>query len=133
MTRFAAISVLSLAALAGCLRDETISGFVPENAVWTLTEGPGLPAGATIAFPQPGQVTGQAPCNRYTAVQSAPYPWIDIKLGAVTKMACPALDQEADYFAALSAATLVEVVGDVLILSDAENQPLLTFTRQPPV
>jgi len=109
-----------LFALAACLKDETISGYADPAAIYRLTELNGRPftARATIGFAEPGTVAGEAACNRYSANQAAPYPWISIGPIAATKRACPDLAQEAAFFAALASATLAEVAGDTLILSD---------------
>jgi len=112
--------------LAGCAQDETISGFAGVGSEWRYQ---GSSAGVvTLAFPEQGQVTGQGPCNRYFAAQTAPYPWFELGPVGSTKMACPELQAEAAYFTNLQAMTLAEVSGDVLILSnDAGDQ--MVFDR----
>ena len=116
--------MLTLAA-AACRKDETISGFVPEGAVWQLEaiNGADFAANATLAFPEPGKITGDAPCNSYFASQSAPYPWIAIDDIGSTRRACPALPAEQEFLSSLAKMTLAEVAGDVLVLSnDAGNE-----------
>ncbi|MEM6276623.1 MAG: META domain-containing protein [Pseudomonadota bacterium] len=112
-------SLLLFLGLAACAGDETISAFSPEGTVWTLSEldGAAFPENATVAFPAEGEVVGEGPCNRFTASQAVPYPWIDIGPIASTKRACPDLAAEGAFFAALSAVTLAEVSGPVLILT----------------
>ena len=119
---------LLMAALTGCEKDESLRAFVPEGSVWRLTElaGAPFPARATLAFPEPGAITGQAPCNTYGANQSAPYPWFEAGPIQATKMACDALTLEQEFFTALRTATFAEISGDTLILSD-DSGALLVF------
>ncbi|MEM9710477.1 MAG: META domain-containing protein [Pseudomonadota bacterium] len=103
-----------------CAPDETVSGYAEPDAVYGLETLGGEAVGyeAHIAFPEKGRVQGAGPCNIFSASQSVPYPWIEIGPIAATKRACPDLAGEAAFFAALEAAELVEVAGDVLILTD---------------
>ncbi|MGV6811145.1 MAG: META domain-containing protein, partial [Brevirhabdus sp.] len=103
--------ILLTSLLAACGPDETISGYVGTDTVWTLQEldGTPFPHRATLSFPEEGKIAGQAPCNRYFGAQTAPYPWFKVDGVGSTKMACPALDQEQVFFTALSAMTLAEV------------------------
>ena len=91
----------------------------------SLIDGTVFDARATLVFPAPGQVAGEAPCNRFSGNQSAPYPWFDLGPLAVTRRACPELTAEAAYFAALDRMTLVEVTGQTLILSTPEGGEML--------
>lgn len=113
--------ILTLGALLNsCQKDETISGYaVPGAMYWVQTIG-GEPfaARANITFPQPGQITGEAPCNQYEAKQTLPYPWFNIEALAATKRACPDLGLEAEFFKSLASMTLVEVSGSILLLSN---------------
>lgn len=111
------VIALSLA-LIGCT-DETVSGYADRSAVYVLTDIDGVPfeARATITFPEPGQASGQGPCNAWSASQSAPYPWIELGPIAATKRACADLAEEQRFFDALQSATLAEINGRVLILS----------------
>ena len=109
--------------LPACQGDETVSGYAEADAVYVLREldGAAFPARATISFPAEGQVAGEGPCNSYSARQTVPYPWIKIEAIVATKRGCADLGAEAAFFAGLRSATLVEVAGDVLILSDDEG------------
>ncbi|MEM1375560.1 MAG: META domain-containing protein [Pseudomonadota bacterium] len=113
-----------LVGLAACAGDETISAFSPEGTVWALSELDGAPftARATLSFPAEGEVVGVGPCNRFSAAQSVPYPWIEIGPIAATKRACADLAAEGAFFAALSAVSLAEVSGPVLILTGAGHE-----------
>lgn len=120
------LCALPFALALGLCPDETISGYSDTSVTWRLTELDGTPftAPATVAFPEEGEVTGKGPCNAFTAAQTLPYPWIAIEGIAATRRACPDLDAETAYFAALEAMTLVEVGGDVLILSTTEGRQM---------
>lgn len=122
-----AFAILTILALTACKKDESISAFVAPDSVWTLTtlDGQVFAARATITFPSPGEIAGQAPCNSYSSSQSAPYPWFEIGPVAATKMACAEGQQERAFFAALSKAAFAEVSGDTLILSDEAGAEML--------
>ncbi len=123
MTRLAMFSLLSI---LGCA-DETVSGFADPDAVYRLQsiDGAEFSARATIRFPEEGKVSGDAPCNRYSATQSVPYPWFDPGPILATKRACPALAEESVFFAALGEMTLAEVQGEVLILSNDAGREMV--------
>ena len=123
--------VLPLSMFSACAADESISKFVDPTAQYHLVELDGEPftAMATIAFPEAGQVIGQAPCNRYFATQTVPYPWFGLDGIGATEMACADLPAEAAYFAALADMTLAEVVGDTLILSNPTGRQLVFQAR----
>lgn len=118
--------------LAACLKDETISGYVDQNATFALMEMNGLPfdGRATVSFPEHGVVAGNAPCNSYSAEQSAPLPWF--KLGPIrsTRMACPDLQMESAFFAALSRMTLIEALGNVVILRNDDGEEMVFRSDQ---
>ncbi|MEM1233348.1 MAG: META domain-containing protein [Pseudomonadota bacterium] len=110
--------------MAACAGDETISAFSPAGTVWHLSEldGAAFAARATVTFPAEGEVAGEGPCNRFTAAQAVPYPWIEIGPIAATRRACPDLAAEGAFFAALSAVSVAEVSGPVLILSGERHE-----------
>ena len=105
--------------ILGCA-DETISGYADPTAVYRLAEIDGSSFGprATIGFGIAGKAAGVAPCNAWSADQSAPYPWFEIGPVAATRRACPDLEAEVRFFQALNQMTLAEVQGDLLILSN---------------
>jgi heat shock protein HslJ len=117
--------------MTACKADETISGYVPSNAVWELVDMNGVAPKSTVTltFPEKGKIAGRAPCNRYFGTQTKPLPWFGTGPIASTKMACPNLDEETQYFQTLEKSTLAEIIDTTLILSDGTG-PLLTFTRQ---
>ncbi len=126
-----ALAPLLAPLLLGCAADQGLSAFVDPASTWRLEtlNGTPFPAPATIAFPAPGRVTGRAPCNGYSARQGAPYPWLEITALTSIKMACPQLAQENAFFAALSRATISEVAGGTLILSNEDGLEMV-FKRQ---
>lgn len=131
MTHRAAIVIASFAALLGCAQDESIAKFANPGSAYTLVSvnGTPFPALATIAFPTPGQVTGQAPCNRYFARQTVPYPWFGLEDIGATRMACADLEQETAFFEVLGAATLAEISGPSLILSNTAGLSMVFEAR----
>jgi heat shock protein HslJ len=121
----------ALLLLPACRADETLSGYGAAGQVWELRQLDGIPfsATATITFPEAGQIAGQAPCNRYSGQQSAPYPWFEVRGVAATRMACPDLALESAFFEALAAMTLSEISGPVMILSNTEGREMLFRAR----
>lgn len=113
---------LTMLALVGfipaCQADETVTGYGAADATWALVEQNGTPftARATLNFGEDGQVSGMAPCNRFSTTNTVPYPWFDAGPIVATKMACPDLASETAFFETLRAMTLAEVLGDTLIL-----------------
>lgn len=124
------LALLIPLALIGCKSDETISGYADTGAVWTLTELDGKPfaAKATISFPAEGKVTGKAPCNTYASSQTKPMPWFELGPVMSTKMACPDLAAEQQFFSGLGAMTLAEVQGNTLILSNDAGREMVFRT-----
>ena len=134
MRKLLALLIIALAAfifVKASGKDETISGYATPGVTWTLTElgGAPFPARATLTFPEQGQIAGKAPCNSYSATQSAPYPWFEVGPVAATKRACPDLPAEAAFFDALARVTLAEVAGEVLILSTEDGFEMVFQAR----
>jgi len=109
--------------LNGCQGDETVRAYGAADKQWRLVDlnDTAFSASATLTFPETGRVTGQGPCNGFSATMTVPYPWFELGPIAATQRACPELDAETVYFSALSAATLSEVLGDTMILSNTEG------------
>ena len=78
------------------------------------------------------RVSGQSPCNRYfgSVVQSNTGS-NSIQLGplASTKMACPHLPAEHNYFQNLQRVSMVTVVPDGLVLTTSDNTKLIFQDR----
>lgn len=113
--------------LLGYCKDETVSGHGAQAAVWELVTIDGTPvtARATLTFPEEGVIAGEAPCNRYSAQQTVPYPWFRAERIISTRRACPELDAETRFLGALAEMTLVEVAGDTLVLSNDAGREML--------
>jgi heat shock protein HslJ len=111
--------------LSFCQGDQSVSGYAP--GVWELVEMDGVTfaGAATLDLTQDGHLTGQAPCNNYSATQSAPYPWFDAGPIIATRRACPELDLETGFFAALADMTLAEVSGPLLLLNNTDGRAML--------
>lgn len=120
------ISLIGLG-LAACRGDETIAAYGAADIIWYLAEMDGLPfnAAASLQFPESGVISGSAPCNSYSAVQDAPYPWFDAQKLSVTRMTCDDLAAEGRFFQALQTMTLSEVSGGTLILSNDAGRELV--------
>lgn len=122
MLRF--LFIASIVALSGC-RDESVAAYGAGDAIWTLhsIDGQRAPANVTLSFPETGRIAGQAPCNSYSGKLDAPYPWFEVTDLTATRIACPNLEAEGTYFAALMTMTQSEVSGHVLILrNDAGHE-----------
>lgn len=96
-----------VAAISACQADETVSAYGPADVTWQLSTLNGSPfeQRAEISFAEGGQITGHAPCNRFTATSTVPYPWFETGPIAATKMACPDLEAETAFLNALSKMT----------------------------
>lgn len=124
------LAVMALSVLGYC-KDETVTGHGGADTVWQAQsiDGVAFAARATLHFPAEGELAGEAPCNRYSGRQSAPYPWFAAEDVAATRRACPDLAAEAQYLAALREMTLVEVMGDILILSNDAGREMVFHAR----
>lgn len=124
-------SLTIVLALSACA-DESVSGYADRDANYQLVEIDGMPfnASASIAFPEPGRAQGTAPCNQWSATQTAPYPWISLGPITATRRGCPDLDSEQLFFAALAEMTLAEIQGDTLILSTSDGREMI-FRAEP--
>ncbi len=112
------LAICLILTLSACQQDETVTGYAPGEWQVAMLEGEAVSVPITLTLSTRGEVSGQAPCNRYSANQTAPYPWLEIGPIAVTRMACPELALESRYLAALARMTLAEVAGPVLIFSN---------------
>ncbi|MEB8387893.1 META domain-containing protein [Rhodobacteraceae bacterium KMM 6894] len=115
------------AALPACSSDETLTAYGAADTEWRLIQidGNDFQATASIRFSPAGAVTGQAPCNRFNAVQTAPYPWFALDKVAITRRACPDLAQENAFMTALEQMTLAETAPGTLLLSNEAGREML--------
>ena len=118
MTRLFLLPFLMI--VAACRADETLVAYGADGVTWSLEAINDVPfeAIATIQFLVNGTVTGRAPCNQFSAEQTAPYPWLDLSPILSTKRACPDLKAEAAFFGSLEQMTFVEISGPVMVLSN---------------
>lgn len=83
-------------------------------------------------FGSDGTVAGNGGCNTFNGPYTVDGSAIAIGPLMSTKMACPTLDQESAYLAALQAATTYAISGDKLELRDAEGALQVSFTATAP-
>ncbi len=107
--------------------DETVAGYMENGTVWRLAEMDGAPVDpdVTVEFARGGGVSGNAPCNAFSATQTAPYPWFELSQILSTRRACPDLKIEARFFEQLGAMSLSELSGSVLLLSNDAGDVLV--------
>ncbi len=76
---------------------------------------------STLTFESSQRVAGRAACNRYFGSLELLNEGVRIRVGGMTRMACPpaVLDQEHRFLAALAAVTTYRRDGDKLLLMDA--------------
>lgn len=112
-----------LLSLSACREDETVRAYGGADRIWELKElnGAPFPATATLTFPKEDEIAGNGPCNHYFGAMQAPYPWFEAGPIGSTRRACPDLAAETTFLNALEAATLSEVAGDILILSNTDG------------
>lgn len=117
--------------LAACTGDETLRAYGAADRDWQLQSIDGAPfaARAVLRFPEKGVLMGEAPCNRFSGQQEAPYPWFEARRVVTTKRACPDLALESAFLTALQSMTLAEVSGDVLVLSTPDGREMV-FSAQ---
>jgi len=120
-------TAIALVMLTACRNDETVRAYGGAERIWTLKELNNVPfqATATLTFPKAGEIAGSGPCNAYFGAMSEPYPWFKAGPIGSTRMACPDLSAETVFLKALEAATLSEVAGDTLILSNTSGLVML--------
>lgn len=125
LTAMSLLAALSI--LPACRADEASRGYSGGDETWVLQEidGKGFAARATLTFPETGRVAGQAPCNRYFGAMTAPYPEFDASKIAATRRACPDLEAEQTFIAALSEMTLSAISDDRLILSNDAGRNMM--------
>ena len=118
MVRYAALLVTA-SLLMACAPDEPTPAAADRDTIYQLIsiDGAPVPYNASIQFAEAGRISGQAPCNRYSAAQTSTLPAINIEAIAATRMACPALALETLFFDSLQVVTTAEWVGDKLVLT----------------
>ncbi|MDR6309825.1 META domain-containing protein [Pacificitalea manganoxidans] len=120
--RLAAAAIMVLAGSAISVQAEkTLSEFAGNQSEWVLVAIDGAPApdGVTLTFPVPNRISGQGPCNSYSAQIVAPFPWFSLAGITATRMVCPALEAEQRYFSILEHMSAVELNGASMTLTGA--------------
>ncbi len=120
-------ALLMITTLIGCNNDETLSGYIGDFSKFQLVtiDGRSFGASAILDLSETGKVSGSAPCNSYSAIQTAPYPWFDVGPILTTRKACPDLEEETAFLNALATVTLAEVSARTLLLSNTDGLELL--------
>lgn len=129
------IAALAVLLLAACVltpgptpggEPPSITDLAPDFSKmdWQLTEVDGKPApySATLNLGEPGQISGQAPCNRYFGPVT--HKGNSFKVGALaaTEMACLHMQGEAEFFTLIAAMEKAERMPGMLTLSGGGHQ-----------
>lgn len=120
------LAAAMLLVLAACQSSEEAT-MISEDMLageWKLTQlnGADFDAPATIDFSEPGRVAGQAPCNRWTAGRTGTLPELGIEQAVVTRRACPDLEQEGRFLAALSEVRAAAIEDGRLVLTGKDTR-----------
>ncbi|MEM8789917.1 MAG: META domain-containing protein [Pseudomonadota bacterium] len=127
--------LLAMGLAAGCSAlPDTVGQAAPSDTLWTLKDLNGAPAGfsASLRFGSGGSVSGTAPCNSFSARQTAPLPWFEIADLTATQRGCPLARDEAAFFQALRAMDFAEVADNSLLLSNDQGQTLFFQAAEGP-
>lgn len=89
-------------------------------------------AEVTAVFGGGGSVAGSGGCNTYNGPYTVDGATIAIGPLVATRMACPTLDQETAFFAALEASTTFAISGDTLELRDDAGALQVSFAAAAP-
>ncbi len=130
--KYVTLALSSFVALSACLEDETLTAYGAADRLWSLVslDEQTFSATASIRFDTSGAVTGMAPCNNFTATQTAPYPWFVLTPISSTRRACSDLGLERDFLSALADMSLAEVSGNTLVLSNDAGRVLVFTTAE---
>ncbi len=133
MRRLAWLAVALAAACAPAVPPEPEVGagnWLLPGTTWRLVELDGAPfaARATATLTPDGRVVGEAPCNAFRAEWTGRWPDIRFTPAAATRRACPDLEAEAAFFAALAATSRASLGENGLTLS-GEGGRSLRFVR----
>ncbi|MEM1363884.1 MAG: META domain-containing protein [Pseudomonadota bacterium] len=115
----------SLAFGLGVILGGATSASAEEAQTWVLTSlnGSSPDVEVTLTLGSDGTVSGNSGCNRYTGRNNAELPQLALGPMASTRMACPELELEATFLAALMKATeAIEKDGQLVITGDESTQ-----------
>lgn len=126
------IAFLTLAAMAQCQPDETLTGHGAAGRTWILQERGDDPVDlrTELRFSRRGVMEGRGPCNPFRARVSVPYPWFALEEFESGQQACPDRDAEEEVIVALKSVTLVEIAGDTMLLTNDDATLLLRFKAE---
>ena len=124
-------ALLSLPTLAAAA-DQAGPLLMPQ--VWQVVLVDGKEPGwtATLNLSEPGQLFGQAPCNRYSAPLTQEGRSFRLGNLAATRMACPPgiMKIEQDFFDMLGAVRKARLEASTLVLIDAAGKELARLSRR---
>ena len=127
---------LAVVALAGCIvagnrtiPNETLTRYGGAG-VWRLVESNGqeVSIDLRVGFPHGNIIWMEGPCNSFSGLVGAPYPWFSVTDLKQTGRRCALLDAERAYMAQIDSMTQSEVSGNVLLLSNELGQQM-SFDR----
>lgn len=122
------LPLIGLMALVACDPSETLTKYGGAAYAWRLVEvdGATVTFANEIAFGPHGSVNGVGPCSRFTARQTAPYPWFELReIDAFSEDRCALSAQELRYFADLQEMRLVEVSGPNMALTNEAGREMM--------
>lgn len=113
-----------------CQTDETLAGYAERHVAYHLVEQAGQDNVPSTIFRITGrkQFSVTTPCGSFAGRFTAPLPWIEIPEPNHTPAPCEETAAVALVIGDLTKATLAEIAGDVIMLSD-DAGPILTFRR----
>jgi heat shock protein HslJ len=127
--------VIAALALAGCVgagqADEPAlplneSSLAPDFSkmdwVLNLVDGKAPGYSATLNLGEPGRISGQAPCNSYSASLTRAGQSFQLGPIAATKMACLQIKGEAEFFALMAKVQSAETMPGMLILTSGTHK-----------
>ncbi len=123
MTRFAMMVAFGGFVLAGA------TALQAETLTLTLVDGAPPAYAATVNLDTPDAVFGRGPCNRYSARLTGDLPAFRPEPIIATRMACPDLAAEQQFFVLLGQMEMADQQDGMLTLTGGEH--VLVFSRLP--
>lgn len=130
--RFAGWALLVTVLLSACaagpksVPNETLTRYGAAG-VWMLTESHGQPVtiDLRLGFPSHNIIWAEGPCNSFSGLVTAPYPWFAIGPMKQSGRSCALLDAERAYMTQLTLMTQAKVLGNALILSNQRGDKMM--------
>ncbi len=122
--------ILALTLLPSMSPAQTITGID-----WQLLaiDGVVTDTSATLRIEADGTLAGAAPCNRWSTMNAATLPALQLRGIRATRMACDKLAEEQVFFDALSAMTRLEPDGDRNLVLTGPDGRSMEFVIERPV